>query len=260
MKVHVLTDNHAGTNTTAEHGLSYVVEIDNKHILFDAGQSDLFIKNAGRMGIDISNIGLKILSHGHFDHGNGFMHLPGGRLFCHPGCFAKRYRKSNHTYIGLNQTREGFEGKFDVMASHEPVEITNHVIFIGEIPRDTDFESQSSSFIFENGEMDVVMDDSAVAIIQPEGLVVITGCGHAGIVNTLEHAKKITGVNKILGILGGFHLKENNIQTLKTIEYLQMEKIKHIYPSHCTELPAMAAFYDVFHIKQVKTGMTVQFN
>jgi 7,8-dihydropterin-6-yl-methyl-4-(beta-D-ribofuranosyl)aminobenzene 5'-phosphate synthase len=91
-------------------------------------------------------------------------------------------------------------------------------------------------------------------MILPEGLFVVTGCGHAGIVNTLEQAKKITGINKLYGIMGGFHLKEINNQTEETIRYIRENKLKHIMPSHCTELPALSAFYESFDIKVVRTG------
>jgi 7,8-dihydropterin-6-yl-methyl-4-(beta-D-ribofuranosyl)aminobenzene 5'-phosphate synthase len=103
------------------------------------------------------------------------------------------------------------------------------------------------------------MDDSALALKCPEGLVVVTGCGHSGIVNTLEHAKSITGEKRIFGIIGGFHLKENNRQTQETINYLKENAVKHIYPSHCTALPALAEFYRHFNIKEVKVGDEIWF-
>jgi 7,8-dihydropterin-6-yl-methyl-4-(beta-D-ribofuranosyl)aminobenzene 5'-phosphate synthase len=92
-----------------------------------------------------------------------------------------------------------------------------------------------------------------------EGLFVITGCGHSGIVNTLEHAKKVSGQERILGIMGGFHLKEVDTQTTETVNYLRKNKVKHIIPSHCTELPALSAFYEAFRIKQVRTSDVMNF-
>lgn len=92
-----------------------------------------------------------------------------------------------------------------------------------------------------------------------EGLFVITGCGHSGIVNTLEHAKKVSGHEQICGIMGGFHLKEVDTQTTETINYLRKNKVRHIIPSHCTELPALSAFYEAFRIKQVRTGDVMNF-
>ena len=96
-------------------------------------------------------------------------------------------------------------------------------------------------------------------MILPEGLFIVTGCGHAGVVNTMEHARSITGVDKLYGIMGGFHLKEINHQTKETIKYLRENNVKYILPSHCTELPALSAFYESFGIRQVKTGDILTF-
>jgi len=254
MKISALTDNYPGAHTPAEHGLSYLIEYDGLKILFDTGQSDMFLKNAGLMKIDLSNIDMTILSHGHFDHGNGLQYLKGGRLICHPACFVKRYRKSDSLYIGLKNTREEISAKFRLHTASEHLKITNRIYFLGEIPRLTEFESTTTSFVFEDGMPDYVTDDSAIALLMPEGLFVITGCGHSGLVNTLEHAKKVTGIRKLFGVMGGFHLKEKNIQTLETIRYLQENKITHVLPSHCNELPALCAFHGSFGIRQVKTG------
>ncbi len=259
MRILVLTENHAGCFTQAEHGLSYFIEFDGKRILFDTGQSDMFLKNAEKMNVSIEKIDTIILSHGHFDHGNGLSYLSGSTLICHPGCFVKRYQKRDNTYIGLKNSRDELSRIFDLNISIQPFKITKRIFFLGEIPRLTDFESRSTSFVFKDGSPDFVMDDSALALLLPEGLFVITGCGHAGIINTLEHARKITGISKLSGIMGGFHLKEIDHQTLETIKYLKQSRMKYILPSHCTELPALAAFYENFGIKQVKAGDILEF-
>ena len=259
MTISILTDNHPGALSPSEHGLSYLIEYDCGKLLFDTGQSDLYLKNAETMNISIENIDSVILSHGHFDHGDGLEHLSGGTLVCHPGCFRKRYRRTDHSYIGLKNTREELSGKFNVVTSLEPYRISENIIFLGEIPRITDFESSTTSFIFDDGTPDYVLDDSAVAFILPGGLFILTGCGHSGIVNTLEHAKKVTGIKKLYGIMGGFHLKENNLQTKKTIKYLKENKVKNVYPSHCTDLPALSAFYQSFGMSMVKTGDIYEF-
>ncbi|MGM0464585.1 MAG: MBL fold metallo-hydrolase [Bacteroidota bacterium] len=258
MKISILTDNAPGTYTAAEHGLSYLIEHDGRRILFDTGQSDLFLKNADIMNIDMDSVDTIVLSHGHYDHGNGLKYLSGGTLICHPACFGKKYGRGGKKYIGLYGNRDELEKKFKLICSAEPYSITENIVFLGEIPRVTDFESKETYFTFEDGSPDYIMDDSAVALIHKEGLFVITGCGHAGVVNTLEHALKVTGEKRIYGIMGGFHLKDNNQQTKQTIKYLQQKEVKHVYPSHCTALPAMAAFYDAFGMRQLKTGETIR--
>jgi 7,8-dihydropterin-6-yl-methyl-4-(beta-D-ribofuranosyl)aminobenzene 5'-phosphate synthase len=259
MTISILADNFPGHNLPSEHGLSYLIEFDGKRLLFDTGQSNLFLMNARSMGIDMKNIDMIILSHGHFDHGDGLMFLLRGRLICHPGCFVKRYRKADHSYIGLESSKEELAGKFDLITSSKPYKITEKILFLGEIPRITDFESKHTSFVLEDGTPDFVMDDSAVVLMPDEGLFVITGCGHSGIVNTLEHAKTVTGTGKLYGIMGGFHLKENNRQTQETIRYLKESGMMHIYPSHCTDNPALSLFHKKFNSPRVKTGEIFNF-
>jgi 7,8-dihydropterin-6-yl-methyl-4-(beta-D-ribofuranosyl)aminobenzene 5'-phosphate synthase len=254
MIISVLTDNHPGSHTPAEHGLSYFIEHDGKRLLFDTGQSEMFLRNAEAMRISMTNTDMVVLSHGHFDHGDGIWNLTGGRLLCHPDCFIQRYRKLDHSYIGLKKSKDQFAGKFEIVTTVKPYKISEKILFLGEIPRLTDFESKTTSFVFEDGSQDYVMDDSALALILPEGLFVVTGCGHSGIVNTLEYAKKVTGIDSLFGIMGGFHLKGIDHQTKETIRYLKNNKVKHVLPSHCTDLPALTAFYENFGNSLVKTG------
>lgn len=254
MIISILTENNPGENTDAEHGLSYMVEHDGKRLLFDTGQSNLFLNNARAMGIEMNNIKTIVLSHGHFDHGDGLQYLAGGELICHPGCFVKRYRKADYSYIGLTSSKEELSGKLNLVTSSLPYSISNTIVFLGEIPRVSSFESKHTSFILEGGIPDFVIDDSGIALLSDKGLFVITGCGHAGIVNTLEQAKKVTGENRIYGVMGGFHLKKADLQTKETILYLQENHVKHVYPSHCTEHPALELFYKNFGTNTVRTG------
>jgi 7,8-dihydropterin-6-yl-methyl-4-(beta-D-ribofuranosyl)aminobenzene 5'-phosphate synthase len=254
MIISVLTDNYPGEHTPAEHGLSYLIEHDGQRLLFDTGQSNLFMENARIMGIDISSIDTIVLSHGHFDHGDGLQYLSGGRLICHPECFVRRYRKADHLYIGLRNTKDELAGKFSLLTSAVPYKITDKIMFLGEIPRVNNFESKNTTFILEAGTPDFVMDDSAIALLSDKGLFVVTGCGHAGIVNTMEHAKNVTGENRIYGIMGGFHLRKADRQTRKTIRYLHDNHVANVYPSHCTRQPALSLFHVSFRTKQVMTG------
>lgn len=259
MRISVLTENTAGHHFPAEHGLSYLIEHDGKRILFDTGQSDLFLKNAKRMKVGLNEIDAIVLSHGHYDHGDGLAFLDGGTLVCHPGCFVRRYVKPETRYIGLNQTREELAAKFNLIASKDPYSISDRVLFAGEVPRMTDFESKHTTFIFEDGSPDFVADDSALLLILDAGLFIVAGCGHSGIVNIIEHARKITGISKIHGVMGGFHLKERDRQTIETIKYIKKTGAEHVLPSHCTELPALAAFFEEFGMKQVKAGDVLDF-
>lgn len=260
MKIIVLTDNHAGGYFGAEHGLSYFIESNDFKFLFDTGHSDLFIRNAEKSGIDIKKeVDSIVLSHGHWDHGNGLVYIPGKKLYCHSGAFIKRYRKGGMENIGLNRSREELTKIFDIAESRAPVEIFNDVYFLGEIPRDTPFESRTTLYVDENSEADFIPDDSAVAIVNNDELSVISGCAHSGIVNIVEYAMRVTGVKKLKMVAGGFHLRQRDEQTVRTIEYFRNNKPALLLPSHCTQLPALSLFYEEFGCQYLKTGDVVDF-
>ena len=176
------------------------------------------------------------------------------KLICHPDCFIKRYRKIDDAYIGLPLTLEEAKENFELILTKEPYKISENIVFLGEIPRKNSFESIKTQFYKDEKKDDFVMDDSPIAISSQKGLIIITGCSHAGICNIAEHAKKVTGIEKIHAVIGGFHLKHAGEITDKTIEYFKKEKIEKICPSHCTELPALSKFYEAFKIEQIHSG------
>jgi len=260
MKLTILTENVAGKDFLAEHGISYLIEIDGKKILFDTGHSDVFLKNAEKLDIDInSEVEKVVLSHGHWDHGDGLQFIRNKTLITHPSVFKKRFRKSDLSSVGLKLSKKEIQQKFNLIETIQPFQITDHLFFLGEIPLENDFEAQTTSFVDDLGNADFVPDDSALVAVVENQIVVITGCSHSGIYNITEYAQKVTGISKIKAVLGGFHLKEQNRQTLQTIEYFKMIKVEKVFPSHCTELPALTAFYREFPFQQVKTGMVFQF-
>ncbi|MBN1116129.1 MAG: MBL fold metallo-hydrolase [Bacteroidales bacterium] len=260
MKLTILTENQAGAGFLAEHGLSYLIESGGDRILFDTGSSDVFLKNASKLGFDIQkDIDIVILSHGHWDHGNGLQYLRNKTLITHPGVFMNRFRKHNQTPIGLYLSREEIEEYFELLTTQNSYKIANNLIFLGEIPRINDFEAQTTTFIDEDGNPDFVFDDSAIAVVENNELIVITGCSHSGICNIVDYAMKVTGLKSVKAVIGGFHLKYNNKQTQQTIQYFKNLNVKNLYPSHCTELEALTAFSAVFNISALKTGMILEF-
>ncbi|MDD3280952.1 MAG: MBL fold metallo-hydrolase [Bacteroidales bacterium] len=259
MLLTVLCDNTAGGKCLAEHGLSYFIEYKNERILFDAGHSDVYLKNAATLGINLQEqVSTIVLSHGHWDHGDGLQYISNKTLISHPKVCMQRYRKSDATYIGLALSETALSQKFNWKKYAMPYYLHKNILFLGEIPRIQAFESQQTPFIDKNGVDDFVPDDSALVIMKEDALVIVVGCAHAGICNIVEYAMKITRINKIEAVIGGFHLKKKDEQTLQAIEYLKNINVKKIYPAHCTELPALSLFFDVFHIKQVKTGLIME--
>ena len=238
----------------SEHGLSFLIEVDQHKILFDTGASDLYIRNATKLGIDLEEVDRIVLSHGHWDHGNGLEHLAGKRLICHPACFDKRFRKSGGAYLGLSLSREEVAKKFELETFRHPVKLSDHLWFLGEVPRRNDFEAKSTKYKLEDGSDDFIRDDSGLAVITKKGLVIISGCAHSGICNMIEHARRVTGIFEVAAVIGGFHLKANNRQTQKTIKYLEMLEVSRVLPSHCTMEPALGEFYGVFGKNEVLAG------
>ncbi|MUU78449.1 MBL fold metallo-hydrolase [Winogradskyella endarachnes] len=258
MKLTVLTENCAGSEFLAEHGLSYLIEHEGENFLFDVGHTDVFIKNAKTLGIDIKNeVDKIVLSHGHWDHGDGLQYIENKTLITHPEAFIKRFRNSDFSSLGLQLSKTEIEQKFNLICSTEPYYITDRIIFLGQIPRLNDFESITTNFSDELRQPDFVNDDSAVVIIQNNEIIIITGCSHSGICNIIDYASKLTGINTVKSVIGGFHLKHNDLQTQKTIEFLKEKNINDIHPSHCTQFPAMVAFSEHFKIEQLKTGMVL---
>jgi len=259
MKLYALTENTASGKFLAEHGLSYFIEHDEK-ILFDTGHSNVFIQNAEKFNINIDKIETIVLSHGHWDHGDGLKYLKNKKLICHPEVFQKRYGKGRDYNIGLDLSYEDMHERFEIITSSKPYPISKNITFLGEIPRLNDFESQTTTFCLSNNKDDFVVDDSGLVLKLDNEIVIISCCAHSGICNMIEYAKSITGINKIRAVIGGFHLKYNNQQTQETIKYLKKQDIKELYPSHCTELPALSAFHNEFNIKQLKAGMILNFD
>jgi 7,8-dihydropterin-6-yl-methyl-4-(beta-D-ribofuranosyl)aminobenzene 5'-phosphate synthase len=255
-KLHILVDNQKGHQMAGEHGLSIFIESD-VNILFDSGQSDLFIRNARKMGLDLNSLSAIALSHGHDDHGNGLKFLKGFKLFAHPLCFSRRYSKKDRSYSGLSMCENEAKHSLMLQLSKEPVWISRSIVFLGEIPRIIDFEAQNTDFIDEKGEDDYLLDDSAIAIKRPNGLILITGCSHSGICNIAAHAIKVTGSENIHTIIGGLHLLNYDQKTRQTIDTLQKMKVKMVMPMHCTCNRSFLEFSNAFGSPRVRTGDTL---
>lgn len=261
LKLSFLVDNNPGPECQAEHGLSIFIEADIK-ILFDSGQGTLFLDNAKKLGIEAAQAEVFVLSHGHYDHGNGFQHLafPDKKLVCHPGCFIKRYRKKNSTYIGLKFDKEYAEGNFNLTSTAKPLKLSESVTYLGEIPRLNSFEAQHTPFYKDDGSLDFVDDDSALVIDTADGLVIIAGCSHSGICNIVDYAMTISGKKEIACIVGGFHLKEGDPAIQPTIDYLTKTGANMLLPCHCVDDSVIRFFHQKCSCEPVFSGKTFELN
>jgi len=257
MLIKILVDNTALEGFESTHGFSVVIE-DDVRFLFDVGPNALFLENAKTMNVDLSDIDTVVLSHGHWDHGNGLLNLSGKRLILHPGCFLERFRKRNNTPVGLSMSKEQLRENYDIVESKIPYWISEQIVFLGEIPRENDFESKESPFLLSDGSADFVPDDSAIAIKGEKGLIVISGCAHAGICNTVAYAKKVCEQEAVFAVLGGFHLKELDEVTNKTIQFFKEEKVSVLGPTHCTSFKVRDEFKKYLDVIELNAGSQVE--
>jgi len=242
MNIHVLVENNRGDKCDGEHGLSLFLEIGEVKILFDTGQSALFIENAVRMGIDVNSAHFVVLSHGHYDHGNGLSYLINKELICHVGCFVERFKKKDDGPIGLPITLQQAQDRFSLRMTDSPIELYEDIFFMGGIPRVFDFEATEAFSYLKDGEDDPILDDSAIVVKTTKGNIIITGCSHSGICNIIERATNITRDVRTYAIVGGFHLKEVNERVKETIAFIDEIGVKHLYPIHCTSETVVGAF------------------
>ena len=274
MKLTMLVDNHTLIDAyyLGEPAVSYWIETAGKTYLFDAGYSDVFIKNAEKMGIDLSSMEAVILSHGHDDHTRGLAAFPAyyknkkkrqrlPRLLAHPEVFAKR--RDGDLSIGCPVSLGAVAENFIPELSKKPVWLTEKLVFLGAIKRNNEFEAKAPIGEIERAgswQPDYVMDDSALVYCSDEGLVIITGCSHAGICNIISYAKEICQEERICSVIGGFHLLHTpSWQMEKTVEYLAKLKAKEIYAAHCTDLAAKIALAKELPLKEAGVGVVLSY-
>jgi 7,8-dihydropterin-6-yl-methyl-4-(beta-D-ribofuranosyl)aminobenzene 5'-phosphate synthase len=248
----LVDDSAGGSGLPAEHGLSIWIEADNRRILFDTGQSDLLLGNADKLGIDLREADSIVLSHGHYDHTGGLVPVmrlnPSLRIYAHPGVILPRYRLKPDRPGRAIQMREDAVVKVQEEAGRvrwvtEPLDVSEGIGLTGPIPRRTSYEDVGGAFYLdrEGKRPDPIEDDLALWFPTKDGLVVVTGCCHSGIVNTLVHIRDLTGGIPFHTILGGFHLLDASSERIQaTCDDLRSIPVRRIVPCHCTGDGAVA--------------------
>ncbi|MDK2982128.1 MAG: 7,8-dihydropterin-6-yl-methyl-4-(beta-D-ribofuranosyl)aminobenzene 5-phosphate synthase [Chloroflexota bacterium] len=278
MRLTVLVDNNTLIDQylLGEPAVSYYIESEGRKILFDAGYSDVFLLNAAKLGIDLTQLDTVVLSHGHLDHSWGLAHLlrlysearATGRmthnpmLIAHPLVFTQRsYQGDPH--IGSLLQPQDLAPFFDIQLSREPVRLTERLTFLGEIERRNGFEAQESlgeTHVDGQHAPDWVLDDTALAYCAEDGLVVVTGCSHAGICNITEQARRICAQEKVLDIIGGFHLQNPSEKQMNgTVNYLAQLEPAQVHACHCTDLQSKMVLGRAVNIREVGSGLVLEY-
>jgi len=273
IRIITLSENTANYGFIAEWGLSILVEVDGTRILVDTGLSFSAVHNAQLLGIDLSTTDCIVLSHGHADHTGGPREALRRRgevnVIAHPDMWAAKYARRSpqeERYGGIPFSREELDSlgaRFDL--SREPVRITEDIMTTGEIPMTSGYEEVDQNLFVRDGnilEPDRLADDLALIIDADFGLVVVLGCAHRGIINTLRHAQNLTGKDRVYAAIGGTHLvRASEVRVEQTTADLREMGLQRLGVSHCTGFHASARlaqeFGGVFFLNYAGTHFTL---
>jgi 7,8-dihydropterin-6-yl-methyl-4-(beta-D-ribofuranosyl)aminobenzene 5'-phosphate synthase len=280
----------------AEHGFSALLEISyvyenatkTNKFLFDTGVSkEGIVNNSDVLGINLKDIETIILSHGHFDHISGLISTLGRlkksvEIIAHPEAFLRRWlvypngNKARMDFLDEEEINQagGIIRKVDkisflprnanMQSKKKTNQANNRVMITGEIPRVTEFEK---GFPLQYKEQDneinlvpdpLVSDDQALIMnVKNKGLIILTGCGHAGIVNTIKFAKKVTGIKKIYCVIGGFHLSGQDYEDSIPLTIAELTRVdpQYIVPCHCTGWKATNKIIDTMPEKFIQSSV-----
>jgi 7,8-dihydropterin-6-yl-methyl-4-(beta-D-ribofuranosyl)aminobenzene 5'-phosphate synthase len=258
-RITILVENTAeGAGILAEHGLAYWIDWDGKKVLFDTGQGNVLASNAYRLGIPLREADTIMLSHGHYDHTGGLPEaMKANRpvtVYGHPAAFAPKYARKidgSSREIGMPHPAERA-----IRAPHcrlvytdRPTPVVEGLMVSGPVPRLTDFEDTGGPFFLDQActRPDPLEDDQSVFFDTAEGTVVLLGCAHSGIVNTLQYIRQLTSDRPIRTVIGGMHLGEASPKRIeRTIEELRRLGVQQLAPAHCTGMPATVALWTAF--------------
>jgi len=266
-----------------QHGVSFLITSERegatKNVLVDVAQNpSALLENMGMMDIEPTSIDAVVLTHCHYDHTQGLTRVLkeiGKRdipIIAHPDIFRLNFICDPHLrHVGVMEAdkRANIEESGGTLyLTRDSLEIMPGLSTTGQVERTTDFEEVGISlFTIEGGEVkpDLMLDDiSVIANVKGKGLVIITGCSHAGIVNITKQAIKVTGTQKIHGIIGGLHLIEAmgaaEIRIKKTAQALKEYDPDWVYAGHCTGFRAQVELYATFEdrFSPLHTGMIVE--
>jgi 7,8-dihydropterin-6-yl-methyl-4-(beta-D-ribofuranosyl)aminobenzene 5'-phosphate synthase len=275
MQIRCVVENSAQRSSEfwAEHGVSFHIQTAGGQVLFDTGQSGtILLHNAKLLGVDLGQIDALAISHAHHDHTGGlaqaFQHTrPMIPLYANPDLFRERYTQRGEEYvsIGMEMPREELAERVEVRLSADPVEMVPGVWTTGEIDQRLEFEGRSPAHCIKadgGWQPDPYRDDLSLVLEGEGGLVVLCGCCHAGLLNTLAHVRRAFQKD-IVAVVGGLHLAIATAEMLdRAVEALRTTYgSPRLYPNHCSGERAYVALAGAFGdlVEPCPVGTTLTF-
>ena len=263
VRVICIVDNavQPGSRFWGEHGLSFLIETEHGRVLFDTGQSGtVLLHNLQVAGVEPTSIAAVVLSHAHYDHTGGLNALlpQTGKvpLYAHPDLFRERFaqRQTEIEKIGPPMGREELTARVDLRLSDQPQQILPGVYTTGEIASRLEPEGRSPRHLIREGDgwiADPYRDDMSIVLRVRQGLVLVCGCCHAGLLNTLKHVRA-TFDGQLIAVLGGMHLGDLKDEQMRHIvQTLHDYDTPRLYPNHCTGERAYVALANAFGARVV---------
>lgn len=254
IRITVIVDNTPLSDFSSEHGFSLWIEAGGSTLLFDTGRSTAFSANLHKLEIELSRADMLVLSHGHYDHTGGvaqvLREVPAMKVCMHPGALTQRWSIREGVAKPTDMPNEGKEAiralnPSQILNATGPMEILPGIRVTGPVPRVSEFEDPGGPFFLDTkgAVPDPIEDDLSLWIETTEGLVIIAGCCHSGLVNTINHIRAVSGEERIASVVGGLHLSSANEERLeKTALALAKFPIGRIHTSHCTGNKATELF------------------
>ena len=255
LKISVIVENTAAQLLLGEHGLSFLIRTDTHTLLFDTGRGEVIEHNLKELCQSPENIDVLLISHGHYDHTGGIEYLsshlrPDIKAYLHPAALEPKYSNipGGFKYLGISDNNREYLLSLgeNLILTEGVTEIYDGIFLTGEIPRINSIENRSTKFYLDRELTvpDLMKDDQALFFHSPKGIVVLLGCCHAGLANTLDYVAKTAETDSIHAVIGGTHLRNANQAQLDfAADTLKKYNVKIFAPCHCSGEKSSAYLY-----------------